>query len=200
MNTLITAEQLTDLLDRTISEESLVIAVDGRCASGKSTLGEYLKRRYNAALFHMDDFYLQAHQRTPERYAEPGGNVDHERFREEVLDHLFDPEGIDYHLFEHDGFRLGRIVHEPHNSFYVIEGTYCMRPDLRGYYDISVFMDIDEETQKERILKRNGAEVLQMFEQRWIPLEETYFNTLHIRDHCDYRIYSNNERNGGYKE
>ena len=32
----------------------------------------------------MDDFYLQEYQRTQERYNEPGGNVDRERFKKEV--------------------------------------------------------------------------------------------------------------------
>lgn len=33
----------------------------------------------------MDDYYLRMEQRTPERYAAPGENVDHERFLEQVL-------------------------------------------------------------------------------------------------------------------
>ena len=62
-----------------------ILAIDGRCASGKSTLGQELAEKWNASLFHMDDFYLQPHQRTEERLAEPGGNVDRERFLKEVL-------------------------------------------------------------------------------------------------------------------
>ncbi len=194
MNTLITTEQLFDLLDRkTASGEPLVIAVDGRCASGKTTLAEYLKNRYDARLFHMDDYFLRPEQRTPERFQEPGGNVDRERFLSEVLTHLEDRGGLMYQSFDCQEFCLKEPVHVPYHPVTVIEGSYAMRPELRGYYDISVFMDIDEETQKERILKREGAEGLQMFVQRWIPLEETYFNTLNIRDHCDYRIYGNKE-------
>ena len=47
----------------------------------------------------MDDFFLRPEQRRPERFAEPGGNVDRERFAAEVLVHTgpaFDqlPPGI----------------------------------------------------------------------------------------------------------
>ena len=68
----------------------LLIAIDGKCGSGKTTLGFYLKRQFDANLFHMDDFFLQDSQRTEERLAETGGNVDYERFREEVLKSLLD--------------------------------------------------------------------------------------------------------------
>ena len=35
----------------------LLIAIDGRCGSGKTTLGEALAKRLHASLIHMDDFY-----------------------------------------------------------------------------------------------------------------------------------------------
>ena len=66
-------------------KDHLLIAVDGRCGSGKSTLGAYLQQKMHGNLLHMDDFYLRPEQRTPKRREEPGGNVDRERFLEEVL-------------------------------------------------------------------------------------------------------------------
>ena len=60
-----------------------VIAIDGRAASGKSTLAEQLSTLLEADVIHMDDFFLQPYQRTPERLAEIGGNVDYERFAKE---------------------------------------------------------------------------------------------------------------------
>ena len=64
-------------------KDHLLIAVDGRCGSGKSTLGAYLQQKMHGNLLHMDDFYLRPEQRTPKRREEPGGNVDRERFLEE---------------------------------------------------------------------------------------------------------------------
>lgn len=57
-----------------ISETPLFIAIDGRCGSGKTTLGEALAKRLHASLIHMDDFYLRMEQRTEARFQEPGGN------------------------------------------------------------------------------------------------------------------------------
>ena len=50
----------------------VLIAIDGRCGSGKTTLASLLAEEFGGALFHMDDFYLREEQRTPERLAELG--------------------------------------------------------------------------------------------------------------------------------
>ena len=67
------------------SGQRLLIAVDGRCASGKTTLAATLEEETGCNVVHMDDFFLRPEQRTPQRLAEPGGNVDYERFRQEVI-------------------------------------------------------------------------------------------------------------------
>ena len=62
-----------------------IIAIDGRCASGKSTLTEDVKRVMDINVVRMDDFFLPLSLRTPERFALPGGNVHYERFIDEVI-------------------------------------------------------------------------------------------------------------------
>ncbi|MBO5109218.1 MAG: hypothetical protein J6D21_00735 [Clostridia bacterium] len=47
------------------------VLIDGRCASGKSTLGAALAERLGANLFHMDDFFLPFDKKTPERLGRP---------------------------------------------------------------------------------------------------------------------------------
>ena len=66
------------------TDRPILVAIDGRCGSGKTTLGEYLKGQLDCNLFHMDDFFLRMEQRTPDRMKETGGNVDYERFYETV--------------------------------------------------------------------------------------------------------------------
>ena len=58
------------------TDRPILVAIDGRCGSGKTTLGEYLKGQLDCNLFHMDDFFLRMEQRTPDRMKETGGNVD----------------------------------------------------------------------------------------------------------------------------
>ena len=68
-----------------IPDRPILVAVDGRCASGKSTVAAWLSASVGCAVFSMDDFFLQPGMRTEERLATPGGNVDHARFLKEVL-------------------------------------------------------------------------------------------------------------------
>ena len=163
-----------------------IVAIDGRCGSGKTTVAGVLGKRLDAVVFHMDDFYLQKHQRTEERYNEPGGNVDRERFLEEVLKPLYEgAEEILYRPINCGTFDVseGKIIRP--GRIAIVEGSYSLHPELRDYYDYKVFLDIDCKTQFERIEKRNTPEQVIAFRERWIPLEEKYFDELEIRRYAD---------------
>lgn len=81
-------------------DKPLLVAIDGRCASGKSTLAKDLQKQLDCNVIHMDDFYLQPHQRTTKRLREPGGNVDYERFETEVLQPLLTGEAFSYRPYD----------------------------------------------------------------------------------------------------
>ena len=49
-----------------------------------------------------------------------------------------------------------------------------MRPEFLKYYDITVFMDISSSLQQYRLSRRETAESLENFINKWIPLEEKY--------------------------
>ena len=70
----------------------------------------------------------------------------------------------------------------------IIEGAYCLHPLLSSYYDLKIFCRIDPMLQETRILARNGADALKMFQERWIPLENRYFHALNIQEQCDLVI------------
>ena len=46
------------------AEKRLIIAIDGRCGAGKTTLAKQLENRMDCTVFHMDDFFLRPEQRT----------------------------------------------------------------------------------------------------------------------------------------
>ena len=72
-------EKIDILLDQ---NRQVIVSIDGPCAAGKTTLAGKLSELYDCNVFHMDDFFLRPEQRTPARFAQPGGNVDYERFQE----------------------------------------------------------------------------------------------------------------------
>lgn len=171
-------------------KDHMVIAIDGHCGAGKTTLGVFLKDIYGASLIHVDDFYLQKHQRTAERYSQPGGNFDRERLEEEVLQPLQKGKPVSYHWFDCSTFSLSSdLIHLTNTQMTIIEGSYSMYPSLRKYYDCSIFVDIDPERQIERIAKRN-PDLLEDFRQKWIPLENTYFEAFDVQEACDLTLLS----------
>ncbi|MBE6649134.1 MAG: uridine kinase [Ruminococcaceae bacterium] len=168
-----------------LTEEKIIIAIEGGSASGKSTLAGTLQKLYGCAVFHIDDFFLQPHQRTKERLEEVGGNFDRERFEKEVLIPLSKKESVLYIKYDCKTKELLPAEEIVPTKITVIEGAYCMHPSLRKYYTISVFLDISEDTQKKRIHKRNSEELQKRFFEEWIPMENRYFKEFDIKNSCD---------------
>lgn len=167
----------------------LLIAIDGRCAAGKTTLVGALRERLGCAVFHMDDFFLRPEQRTSERLETPGGNVDYERFLEEVLKPLTEGEKrVVYRPFDCKSMRLSAAEQAEIGDICVIEGSYSCHPELWGSYDLRVFLDVDKEEQIRRIVGRNGEEKAREFRDRWIPMEERYFAEYGVEGRCEMRF------------
>lgn len=164
------------------SEETLLVAIDGRCGSGKTTLGEYLKQIFDCNLFRMDDFFLRMEQRTPERLKEPGGNVDYERFEETVLRPVLQKQTVWYQQFSCRKWGLLEPYPVSYKKLNIIEGSYSMHPYFKNPYHIRVFLNISPEDQIENIKKRNGLEKAKQFQNMWIPKEEAYFEKFHVMD------------------
>lgn len=169
-------------------KSKIIIAIDGRCASGKTTLAERLAQELDCNIIHADDFFLQPFQRTAERYAEPGGNLDRERLLKEVLTPLSSGRIPLYQPFDCKKMCFDKQIILPEKDIYITEGSYSCHPELRPFYDITVFLTTDAERQKERILKRNGEERLTDFLTKWIPLEEKYFETFCVESKADVII------------
>ena len=181
-------ESLRPLLDRIASSRSpLTVALDGFCASGKTTLAERLRELYGARVIHTDDFYLPREMRSDERYAEPGGTIHYERLKAEVIDCLADPS-LTCGVFSHRTFSIVETRVLPLSRVTVIEGAYASHPFFGDYADIRCFMETDPEEQRKRILARNGEEGLKLFEARWIPYERKYEAAFGIRDKAEFII------------
>ena len=171
-------------IDCLIAKGDAIVAIEGGSASGKTTLSGILAEVYDCNVFHMDDFFLRPEQRTPERFAEIGGNVDRERFAEEVLAPLKKKETVCYRPFDCSKWAIGEPITVAPKRLTVIEGAYSMHPELADGYDYSVYLDISPELQRELILKRNPAPLAQRFFDEWIPLENRYFEGMRVKERC----------------
>ena len=160
------------------------VYIHGFNSGRNSHSGRALAEVLGAALIHMDDFFLPMEMRTAERFAQPGGNVHWERVLEQVLRPLSSGEAAEYGVFDCSVMAVNRTVREDIRDVVIVEGAYSLHPMLRDFFDLRVLVEVDDATQKERILHRNGERMLQRFVNEWIPLERAYFEACAVRDCC----------------
>lgn len=169
------------------------VAIDGPCASGKSTLGEELAQIYSCPLIHMDDFFLRPEQRTEARLAQPGGNVDYERFLQEVLLPLPRQEAACYRPWRCHTGDFDAPVTVPPCPLVVVEGSYSLRPDLREHYHLRVWVEAPMKERLERLAQRGGPGCLERFRTMWIPLENRYFDACQVKECCQLFLSGSKE-------
>lgn len=174
---------LFPILAAVASRKPRVIAIDGRAAAGKSTYAAYLSELVCAPTVQMDDFFLPPALRTEARLGEAGGNVHYERFCDEVLPFL--GGAFSYRVFDCSLMRYHGKKEIPAADVYIVEGAYSMHPRFGSYADLTVFFDVDPDTQLERIRLRNGEQMAETFRTRWIPMEEAYHKAFATRERAD---------------
>ena len=165
-----------------------VIAIDGRAASGKTTLAELLRLAMDAPVVRMDDFFLPPVLRTSQRLSETGGNIHYERFAEEILPFVKGQEAFSYGVFDCGSMTVrGKQAVRPH-SWKIVEGSYSHHPIFGEYADYSIFCSVSPDEQIKRIIARNGEKMAERFKNEWIPMEEKYFEAFDICEKADVVI------------
>ncbi|MBR4990417.1 MAG: hypothetical protein IKY96_04550 [Oscillospiraceae bacterium] len=171
----------------------ILVAIDGSCTSGKSTLGVMLAQELDANLFRVDDYFLRPEQRTAERLAEIGGNVDYERFREEVLLPLKKGKPFAYRPYDCSTGALKQPVEVTPKRINIIEGSYSHHPYFEDPYDLKVFLKIAPEIRLQRIGMR-PAFLRKRFLEAWIPMEQRYFECFSIEEKADLVAWPEDNR------
>lgn len=178
--------------ERLARDGSALIVLDGPCGGGKTTLAGLLGKVYGVSPIAMDDFFLPPAMRTPERLAQPGGNVHAERFLSEVLKPLLAGQNFVYGRFNCQTGLITPCVHMA-APVTIIEGSYSHHPAFEDAYDrlhaLRVFVCVDEAEQLRRLGLRN-SESIEAFRTRWIPLEKRYFEAYDREARADVRLPS----------
>lgn len=167
------------------SNNFVVVAVEGPCACGKTTLANDLNSQFGGTVIHTDHFFLPAEKRTCERYEEIGGNIDYERFYDEVALPLSKGENFSYRKFDCSSMSFTETISVSLDKLIIVEGSYSMHPKLALSPHLSIFVECDLQKRLDRILKRNGEKMLKTFKEKWIPMEDRYFEYFKIREKCD---------------
>ena len=185
-----TKEQFTGAMEsalRAISEKKtentrMLVTLDGPCASGKTTLARSLAEVLACDVIHTDDFVVPHSRKTPERLAIPGGNCEWERLVQEVIAPWKSGAEVLYRKYDCRADRMKEPEPIRSGDILILEGSYCNLPAVRGSADVRVFMHTAWEIRKARLEKRESIRSLQMFYDRWIPLEESYFEAYGLPD------------------
>lgn len=183
---------ITEIEYLSTRDDRSVIAIDGRCCSGKTTFAQKLKSLFNCTVIQIDDFFLPKHIQNKKPPGEIAGNIDKERFIYEVIQPLTKNKSITYHRYDCALDVFTEKVHVLPTKLIVIEGVYSLYPEFSSIYDYSIFMDVNQDVQLNRLLKREGKEKTKIFVAKWLPREERYYQTYSPHLSCDYYLDTSN--------
>ena len=178
---------ITALLS-TAAGRPILIALDGRCGSGKTTLAAQLAERFpGSRTIHTDDYYLPPAQRVPGWETLPCANMDLKRLRAEVLNPARAGQPFSYIAYScREGAYLPPVFCQP-ARLVIVEGSYSHHPLLRPYETLRVFVTCAKPEQTRRLQAREGARYAD-FSARWVPLEEGYFAQYGIETSADFVV------------
>lgn len=170
------------------------IAVEGRSAAGKSTfadaLAEALRPSGRQVLrAGIDDFHPPGHGArsaaggyTPQTLYDEG--FDYAAFRQLLLDRLGPGGDRRVRLALHDSLRdrtiEGAAATAAADALVVVDGAFLLRPELRGAWELVIWLDIGFETMIRRAIARDIAwqpdvdAIRRRYLERWQPTHELY--------------------------
>mgnify|MGYP004605551499 FL=1 len=191
MPTPITASALSALLAAALAQKPtkpLVLALDGPCGSGKTTLANALAAQFpGCTVLHTDDFYLPPARRSPDWAHTPCANMDLARLRDEALRPAYAGQTVAYRAYSCREGAYQPAVQLPAQPLVILEGSYSHHPLLRPCETLRVFVTCTKAEQTRRLQAREGARCAD-FAARWVPLEEGYFARYGIAAAADFVV------------
>ena len=182
---------LTAILTAALAQhptKPFVLALDGRCGSGKTTLADRLAKQFPASIvLHTDDFYLPPAQRLHGWEKLPCANMDLVRLRDEALRPAYAGQPVQYRAYSCREGAYQPAQELPTQPLVILEGSYSHHPLLTGYETLRVFVTCSKEEQTRRLQEREGERYAN-FAARWVPLEEGYFAQYRIEKTADFVI------------
>ena len=187
----ITPESLISILAAALAQKPtkpLVLALDGRCGSGKTTLADRLTRQFPGSIvLHTDDFYLPPAQRVRGWEKTPCANMDFIRLRDEALRPAYEGQPVLYRAYSCRAGAYQPAQELAAQPLVILEGSYSHHPLLAGYETLRVFIICSREAQTRRLQAREGERYAN-FAARWIPLEEGYIAQYRIEETTDLAV------------
>lgn len=159
------------------------IAIDGRSGTGKSTISQKLASALGEVVtIDQDDFYVGGDYETWKDWSlaeRVERTIDWRRLKQDVLEPLTKKKDASWHPYDWDNdIRSSKPTSVHPAKFVIIEGTYSARPELKDLFDCSLLVEVEEEERKRRLLKREGDDYSQAWDDIWRSAEDYYFSTI----------------------
>jgi uridine kinase len=167
---------------RSVSSSPVLVALDGRSGTGKSTLARQVGARTGALVIDGDDFYRGGDDATWDAMG-PAEKVDlviDWRRQRALLEGLRRREQGSWQPYDwdaDDGTLAGVTTAGP-AAVVILDGAYSARPELADLFGLRVLLQLDRGARRERLLRREGARDRAEWEARWGEAEDLYFDEL----------------------
>lgn len=180
---------------------TLRVAIDGRTAAGKTTFASHLAealRTRGREVVHagIDGF----HNPRALRYAK--GRLSAEGYYRDARDlaslkaWLLEPLGPGG-SGRYATARLDLATDAPHEPDWreapddlilIVDGTFLQRPELAECWDSVIFLDVSAEVSRWRGLGRDGAEMAEVYDRRYIPAFDIYLSEADPRAGAEWAV------------
>jgi uridine kinase len=154
---------------------TLFVGIDGRGASGKSTLAAHAAAAVpGSAVVHVDDFSGPS---IPE--------WDWDRFRAQVLAPLLARRAACYQVSNWDSDAGGHWIDVPPGRLVLVEGVSCTRAEAGVPWSLQIWVDAPREVRLARAAERDGPDLMHRWLEDWMPSEEAYVARERPQDRAD---------------
>lgn len=179
-------------IDRFLTDRGppVVVAVDGRSGSGKSTVAAMIRGSVPSRVVPVDDFFAfeipdsEWDARTPEERARDA--LDWRRLRDEALVPLREGRVARWKTYDFEGGRLadgayaeasGERTCDP-APVIILDGAYSARAELAELVEFTVLVEAPPSVRRRRLQAREDPDQLEEWHARWDAAEELYFGRI----------------------
>ncbi len=156
-------------------QRTLLVGIDGRGASGKSTFARALESGADdIVVVEFDDFYRPSIERQARTNTEIGGSFDWRRLRNQVLAPLSRDEAGEYQRYDWASDNLAEWHSVPVGGIVLVEGNYSTRAELIRFYDYTIWIDAPRDLRLARGVGRGGDDTRDRWLTEWMPEEDCY--------------------------
>ena len=164
----------------------LLIAIDGAGGAGKSSLARRIQDELvDVSIVEMDDFYCPADASIRRTWSPEEGYqkfFDWMRLRDHVLEPLQKKVSPRFQVFDWMRNQLNGWKQVALDPVIIVEGVYALRPELRSFYHLCLFVEAPNDVRTARLRARGGSE---QEIKMWQAAESWYLINVRPQDNCD---------------